>query len=337
MGALRRDQPGAGGGGADAARVARSRRSARSRGRCCARRSPTPSCWASSRASRTSRNPIVLAGNFEVLSTKIFFAVAGAQHDPGRAAVLAAVLLGFTLLAFWLQQRWLGRLSYMTVTGKGDGGAAGAAAARRCGSPASAWRGVWIVFTLVCYAIILVGGFVKDIGRGDMTLTLSHFASGFGDRMAQRGSGVRRLRVGQPVHDRAGRRGLGAAHRDRRAARRVRHHAPPVRRPPHVRVPDDGELRHSRHRDRRVLHRRVQRAAAGADRRDGDPRAVLRVPQHARRRARGHRRARADRQDAGRGVVDAARVDAAHAARGDRCRCCARRSWPRWYSASRTR
>ena len=28
-------------------------------------------------------NPIVLAGNFEVLSTKIFFAVAGAQHDPG--------------------------------------------------------------------------------------------------------------------------------------------------------------------------------------------------------------------------------------------------------------
>ena len=34
-------------------------------------------------------NPIVLAGNFDVLSTKIFFAVAGAQHDPGRAAVLA--------------------------------------------------------------------------------------------------------------------------------------------------------------------------------------------------------------------------------------------------------
>ena len=45
-------------------------------------------------------NPIVLAGNFEVLSTKIFFAVAGAQHDPGRAAALAAVLLGLTMLAF---------------------------------------------------------------------------------------------------------------------------------------------------------------------------------------------------------------------------------------------
>ena len=61
-------------------------------------------------------NPVVLAGNYEVLSTKIFFAIAGAQHDPGRAAVLAAVLLGFTLIAFWAQQRWLGKLSYVTVS-----------------------------------------------------------------------------------------------------------------------------------------------------------------------------------------------------------------------------
>ena len=68
-------------------------------------------------------NPIVLAGNFDVLSTKIFFAVAGAQYDAGRAAVLAMVLLALTLLAFFLQQRWVGRLSYVTVSGKGDGGA----------------------------------------------------------------------------------------------------------------------------------------------------------------------------------------------------------------------
>ncbi len=79
-------------------------------------------------------NPIVLAGNFDVLSTKIFFAVAGAQYDAGRAAVLAMVLLGLTLLAFCLQQRWVGRLSYVTVSGKGDGGAAGEACRARCGS-----------------------------------------------------------------------------------------------------------------------------------------------------------------------------------------------------------
>ena len=36
------------------------------------------------------------------------------------------------------------------------------------------------MFTVVCYVVILIGGFVKDIGRGDMTLTLPHFGAGFG-------------------------------------------------------------------------------------------------------------------------------------------------------------
>jgi iron(III) transport system permease protein len=131
-------------------------------------------------------NPIVLSANYEVLSTKIFFAIAGAQHDPGRAAALATVLLGFTVVAFWLQQRWLGRSSYVTVSGKGDGGI-----------PAQLPRGLWlacfgtatfwILFTLVCYAVIIIGGFVKDIGRGDMTVTVTHFAAGFGVEWGPRG------------------------------------------------------------------------------------------------------------------------------------------------------
>jgi iron(III) transport system permease protein len=124
-------------------------------------------------------NPVVLAGNYEVLSTKIFFAVAGAQHEPGRAAALATVLLGFTLVAFWLQQRWLGKASYVTVSGKGDSGLPAKL-------PTGLRRGcvgfalLWIVFTLACYAVILVGGFVKDVGRGDMTPVVSHIAAGFG-------------------------------------------------------------------------------------------------------------------------------------------------------------
>ena len=124
-------------------------------------------------------NPVVLAGNYEVLSTKIFFAVAGAQHEPARAAALATVLLAFTLLAFWLQQRWLGRVSYVTVTGKGDSGLPSPL-------PEAVRRGVvgasmaWIAFTLACYAVILTGGFVKDIGRGEMTPVIEHFVAGFG-------------------------------------------------------------------------------------------------------------------------------------------------------------
>ncbi len=124
-------------------------------------------------------NPIVLAGNYEVLSTRIFFAIAGAQNDPARAAALATVLLAFTLVGFALQQRWLGRASYVSVGGKGDGGL-------HAPLPAGLRRGciglgaAWIVFTLACYAVIAAGGFVRDIGRGDMTLSLAHFGAGFG-------------------------------------------------------------------------------------------------------------------------------------------------------------
>ena len=131
-------------------------------------------------------NPIVLAGNFDVLSTKIFFAVAGAQYDAGRAAVLAMVLLGLTLLAFFLQQRWVGRLSYVTVSGKGDGGSP-------AHLPRALWltcfwvAAAWILFTLVCYAVIATGGFVRDIGRGDMTPTFRHLGEGFGAEWGSRG------------------------------------------------------------------------------------------------------------------------------------------------------
>ena len=42
-------------------------------------------------------NPLVLGGQYEVLSTQIFFAIAGAQGDLGMAAVLAIVLLISTI------------------------------------------------------------------------------------------------------------------------------------------------------------------------------------------------------------------------------------------------
>jgi iron(III) transport system permease protein len=65
------------------------------------------------------------------------------------------------------------------VSGKGDGGI-------HSPLPKAVWlacfafAAAWIVFTLACYGVILTGGFVKDIGRGDLTLHLGHFASGFG-------------------------------------------------------------------------------------------------------------------------------------------------------------
>jgi iron(III) transport system permease protein len=122
-------------------------------------------------------NPLVIGGNFNVLSTDIFFAVVGAAHDQGRAAVLAIVLLAFTLAAFVIQRRWVGSRSYVTVSGKGDGGVpAPLPAGLRIGCFAVA--APWLLLTVVVYGIILGGGFVQSIGR-DNTPTLQYFLTAF--------------------------------------------------------------------------------------------------------------------------------------------------------------
>jgi iron(III) transport system permease protein len=122
-------------------------------------------------------NPLVLGGNFEVLSTKIFFAVVGAATDQGRAAVLSIVLLAFTLIGFAVQQFWLGEKSYTTITGKGSAGVVAPlpkSVAAACYAVAMPWG----IFTFAVYAIILVGGFVKAVGR-DYTPTLASYITAF--------------------------------------------------------------------------------------------------------------------------------------------------------------
>lgn len=130
-------------------------------------------------------NPLVLGGNFEVLSTKIFFAVVGAAQDQGRAAVLSIILLGFTLGAFWVQHAWLGKRVYTTVGGKGDSGLA-LPLPRRIAWACYLTALPWAAFTFSIYAIILVGGFVRAMGR-DYTPTLEHYLTGFRVETTPRG------------------------------------------------------------------------------------------------------------------------------------------------------
>jgi iron(III) transport system permease protein len=122
-------------------------------------------------------NPLVIGGNFNVLSTDIFFAVVGASHDQGRAAVLAIVLLAFTLAAFQAQRFWLGRRSYATVSGKGH---TGIPASLPAGVRVSCYAVIvpWLLLTLAVYGMIMIGGFVVSVGR-DNTPTLEYFLTAF--------------------------------------------------------------------------------------------------------------------------------------------------------------
>lgn len=122
-------------------------------------------------------NPVVVGGDYSVLSTEIFFSIVGAQLDQGRAASLALILTCFAVAVFALQRWILGKASYISVSGKGDNGippplpAPVRKAAMIVAMP-------WLAFTIVIYALAFAGGFVKTWGR-DYTLTMQHFVTAF--------------------------------------------------------------------------------------------------------------------------------------------------------------
>ena len=130
-------------------------------------------------------NPIVVGGQFSVLSTDIFFAIVGAQYDQGRAASLAWILTLFALAVFALQRALLGKQGYTTVSGKGDAGIAMAL-------PHSVRRILnlvvypWLAFTVLVYLFAFAGGFVQTWGR-DYTITLNHFRTAFALEWSQYG------------------------------------------------------------------------------------------------------------------------------------------------------
>ncbi len=121
-------------------------------------------------------NPIIVGGQYAVLSTEIFFAIVGAALDPGMAAALALVLTAFALAVFFVQRSVLSG-SFTTVSGKGDAGVATAlppAVLRVCRGVA----GPWLAFTAMVYVFAFAGGFVQTWGR-DFTFTLIHFQTAF--------------------------------------------------------------------------------------------------------------------------------------------------------------
>ena len=65
-------------------------------------------------------NPLVMGGNFEVLSTRIYISVIG-LYDTTAAAVLSVILLVPSLTVFMVQRYWINRMSVVSVTGKPTG------------------------------------------------------------------------------------------------------------------------------------------------------------------------------------------------------------------------
>ncbi len=131
-------------------------------------------------------NPLVLGGgNFNVLSTEIYFSIVGTIADPSRTAVLALALLSLTLGAFLVQRKWVGKKSYATVTGKADSGRH-APLSRAIKIAAYATALPWAAFTAIVYSMIAFGSVVKLWGY-DNTFTLAHYIRAFGIKFTEHG------------------------------------------------------------------------------------------------------------------------------------------------------
>ena len=179
-------------------------------------------------------NPIIVGGQYAVLSTDIFFAIVGAQYDQGTAASLALILTAFALTVFFIQQRVLGKTSYTTVSGKGDAGMAMPlpdGVRRLCLGVALPW----LAFTVVVYVFAFVGGFVQTWGR-DYTPTLAHFRTAFDLQWGVVRAGLGRHGVELAVHHAQAGRHRRADLRDARPADRLAAGAHAVRRPARLRV-----------------------------------------------------------------------------------------------------
>lgn len=123
-------------------------------------------------------NPLVLGGSFDVLATQIYFYITGAQLDYAAASTLGVVLLLFSLLIFCVQYLWIGKRSYVTISGKFSRGEIQPL-------PTTLQQGVsaivyfWIIFNLFLYGSILYGSFTVNWGV-DYTFTFDNFINLFG-------------------------------------------------------------------------------------------------------------------------------------------------------------
>lgn len=117
-------------------------------------------------------NPLVIGGDYRVLASQIYFAVAGSGNIAGAAGV-AIVLLVPALSVFLVQKYWASKKSVVTVTGKPTGSLK-PVTSKAVVVPIMTVVTLWTLFVVSIYVTLFIGGFVKILGV-DNTFTWEHF------------------------------------------------------------------------------------------------------------------------------------------------------------------
>ncbi|MEZ4619649.1 MAG: iron ABC transporter permease [Caldilineaceae bacterium] len=119
-------------------------------------------------------NPLLLAGNTNVLAVEIYLAING-LFDQQRGAALSLILLIPTLAVFLFQYYYVSRRSYVSVTGKPTGGRI------LVKEPVTRWSfisftALTLLLVMALYLSILLGSLTRLWGV-DYTPDLSHYAT----------------------------------------------------------------------------------------------------------------------------------------------------------------
>jgi iron(III) transport system permease protein len=118
-------------------------------------------------------NPIVIQGNYHVLTVEAYLAITGMYNMP-LGATLAIFLLVPTLMIFVVQKYWVSRKSYVTVTGKPTAG--GLKSTEKCIKYPLLISVIFLSsVVLLFYGIVFFASFTKLFGV-DNTLILGNFA-----------------------------------------------------------------------------------------------------------------------------------------------------------------
>ncbi|WP_051158790.1 iron ABC transporter permease [Tsukamurella sp. 1534] len=117
-------------------------------------------------------NPLVLGGDFTVLSSRAYLAVTGEFNTSAGAAYSITILLP-ALLVFLIQRYWTSKRSVVTVTGKPTGHSE-LITAPSVRIPILVLTGLLSALIVMIYATVIVGGFLRVPGVNN-EFTLDHF------------------------------------------------------------------------------------------------------------------------------------------------------------------
>jgi iron(III) transport system permease protein len=121
-------------------------------------------------------NPQILGGNFSTLSSQAYLQING-MHNLRGGALIAISILFPSIAAFVIQKYWVGKKSFISVTGKpvrGDG----VIREKYITVPLFVVCGLLSLLVLVFYGMVVWIAFIRTWGV-DMSLTLRNFAFAF--------------------------------------------------------------------------------------------------------------------------------------------------------------